>query len=354
MGKRLALLFRMAKYQFIVWVSLVFLTLPNKLIAQGAQKIFNPIYEEYFDSLKNSNYPYTFPVLGKKAYAAGYDLPYAWGASAIYFTQRQEITISKTLIGFNGGEQVDLSEFIRFGPVIANSNAFTMRPDLWVLPFLNVYGIIGGGFTQTDVNLVSPVSFETSQRFKASSLGVGATLTGSAGPVWVAWDNNFNFVDVEVVVEPVPAFNSSLRIGHTVPSISNPQRNLSVWVGTFYQSIKNDTQGSITIADVFPGFGEGNVINQLNEWAETLPPAQRVVVKQIIQKLEDFGNGIDPGTTTIDYQIKKEVTVPFNMILGAQYQFNKNWMLRSEMGVFGKRSQFLVNVNWRFPGFRKN
>jgi hypothetical protein len=323
-------------------------------MGQGAQKIFNPIYEDYFDSLRKMDYPYTFPILGKKASKAGYDLPFAYGISGIFFTQRQEISIDQTLIGFNGSELVDVSNFIRFGPTIATTNAYTVRPDLWVLPFLNVYGILGGGTTQTDVNLTSPVEFQTSQKFAVSSFGLGATLTGAFGPIWVAWDNNYNFADVEVVVEPVPAFNSSLRLGHTVPSVANPQRNLSVWVGAFYQSIQNDTQGSVSVEEIFPGFGDGNVIGRLSEWAETLPPAQRVVVQQIIGKLEEVASGIDPGEANIDYRLEKRVTAPFNMIFGAQYQFDKHWMLRSEMGVFGRRSQFLLNLNYRFAGFKKS
>ena len=320
---------------------------------QGAQKVFNPVHDAYFDSLKNMDYNYTFPILGKGAAKRGYDLPYAWGVSAIYFTQKQEININSTSIGFNSSEMVDVSSLIKFGPTIATTNAYTVRPDLWVLPFLNVYGIFGGGTTQTDVTLLSPVGFETSQKFSVDSYGLGATLTGAFGPIWVAWDNNYNFADVEVVVEPIPAFNSSVRIGHAFSDYNDPQKTLSIWAGVFYQVIQNDTQGSISVAEVFPGFGEGNFIGVLEEWAEGLPPAQQVVVKQIIRRLEDAASGIDTSDSYINYKLDKEVAAPFNLIFGAQYQFNKNWMLRSELGVFGKRSQFLLNLNWRFPGFKK-
>ena len=337
---------------FALVFSLFFL-FQSQLYAQGAQKIFNEAHDEYFDSLKQIDYPMVFPILGKGAYKRGYDLPYAWGVSGIYFTQRQEITIEKTLIGFNNSEMIDVSSLIKFGPTIANTNAYTIRPDLWVLPFLNVYGIIGGGTTQTDVTLLSPVGFETSQKFSVDSYGFGATLTGAFGPIWIAWDNNYNFADVEVVVEPVPAFNSSLRIGHAIPDVNHPERTLSIWAGVFYQIIQNDTQGNIAVAEIFPGFGEGNFIAVLNDWADGLPPAQRVVVKQIIGKLEDAAAGIDTSDSYIEYKLDKKVTAPFNIILGAQYQFNKNWMLRTELGVFGKRSQFLLNLNWRFPGFKK-
>jgi hypothetical protein len=299
------------------------------------------------------DYPYTLPFLGKGAYKRGYDLPHAYGLSVIYFTQTQEIDITSTQIGINGGPQADFGNFIEFGPTIATTNAVTFRPDIWVLPFLNLYGIVGGGTTSTNVTLLKPLGFQTEQRFTVDSYGLGATLTGALGPVWIAWDNNYNFADVSVVVEPVPAFNSSLRIGHQIPMYNRPQQNLSVWVGTFYQNIQNDTRGSIGFSEVFPSIEEGFIIDGLNNWAETLPPAQKVIAKQIIKNLEDAAAGVDISDTIIDYTLQKEVSAPFNLILGAQFQFNKDWMLRSEMGVFGKRSQFLLNLNWRFPGFKK-
>lgn len=334
----------------ILYFIILSLTIENGY-GQGAQKVFNETHDAYFDSLRNYDYPFALPFLGKGAYKQGYDLPYAYGLSAIYFTQTQQINITQISVGFNGSEQIDFSNVIGFGPTIATTHAYTVRPDIWVLPFLNLYGILGGGTTQTDVSLVSPVGFETSQNFGVSSFGLGATLTGGVGPVWIAWDNNYNFADVEVVVEPVPAFNSSLRVGLSFPDYKNPERGLQIWVGSFYQQINNDTRGSIGVTDVFPGFGSGNAIDALNNWADGLPPAQRIIAKQIIAELEKVGENI-PTDSQIDYTIQKEVAAPFNLIFGAQYQFNKNWMLRSEMGVFGKRSQFLLNLNWRFPGFR--
>ena len=155
-----------------------------------------------------------------------------------------------------------------------------------------------------------------------------------------------------MVVEPVPAFNSSLRIGHMIRFPYQPQRSLSIWAGVFYQSIQNDTDGTIALQDVFPDFGEGLIIDNLYDWAATLPPAQRVIANQIIAGIENLADGIDPGEAMISYKLDKRVTAPLNLILGTQYQLNKFWMIRAELGVFGKRSQFLLNLNYRFPGFR--
>jgi len=341
----------MKNYRVFLLILMIFSGIQS-LSAQGVSKSKSPAYQYYFDSLKTMDYPYTFPIWGAKAYKKGYDLPYAWGASLIYFTQKQQILIDQTLIGLNGSEKVDLSEFINFGPTIATTNAVTFRPDLWILPFLNVYGILGGGNTSTEVVLLEPISLETTQKFAVSSFGLGATLTGAVGPLFVIWDNNYNFADVEVVVEPVPAFNSSIRVGHNFMDPLKPDRTLAVWAGVFYQNIRNDTRGSIAINQIFPDAGSGATVDNLRDWADDLPPAKRVVVNQIIDEIEEFADGKNIGESEIDYELQKRVAAPFNLIVGAQYQLNKRWMLRTELGVFGKRSQFLLNLNYRFPGFK--
>ena len=330
-----------------------FLILSLFASGQGISKGENDIFKAYKDSLLNMDYPYNLPILGKQVYKKGYDIPHAYGISLVYFSQSQEININKTLIGFSGGEKVDLTDVIQFGPTKATTHALTVRPDIWVLPFFNLYGIIGGGTTNTDVSLLEPVGFETSQYFEASSFGVGATLTGKVGPMWVAWDNNYNFVDVDVIVEPIPAFNSSFRLGTTMFSQKNPERSLAVWVGAFYQALQSDTKGSIGVQEIFPSLGTGQNIERLRDWSQTLPPAKRVVVNQIINKLEEAGSGVDVSNSTIDYELQKEVAYPVNVLLGAQYQFNKRWILRSETGVYGGRSQFMLNLNYRIPGFKK-
>ncbi len=326
----------------------------NAGLGQYTIKEINPFHKAYYDSLKKMDYGYTFPILGKQAYKKGFDIPYAMGISAIYFTQRQEITISSTNIGFNGGPMVDMSKFLQFGPTIATSNVYSVRPDIWLFPFLNLYGIFGVGTTNTDVNIAQPAAFSTSQHFSVSSVGIGATVAGGIGPVWLAWDNNKNWANVDAVAEPVPAFNSSFRVGHTLISPQKVDRSLAIWGGVFYQSLQNDTRGSLKLTDIFPKFGtnQGNLILRLREWEATLPPAQRVVADQIIDKLEDISQGRDPGNATVQYLLDKKVTAPFNLIFGAQYQFNKKWILRTELGVFGKRSQFLLNLNYRFQGFK--
>jgi hypothetical protein len=45
-----------------------------------------------------------------------------------------------------------------FGENTNTSYSVNVRPDVWVFPFLNVYGIFGYGQSETNVQLVEPVA----------------------------------------------------------------------------------------------------------------------------------------------------------------------------------------------------
>lgn len=317
----------------------------------------NPFHQKYKDSLMAMDFNHTLPLLAKKGYKKGYDIPYAFGLSMAFYAQRQNVKINATKVGFNGSELIDFTEYITFGTIENRALAYTVRPDIWLLPFLNVYGIFGTGTSNTNVSIVRPVNFSTIQNFTVTSGGFGFTLAGGLGSVFLVVDNNFNWANLDALVEPVPAFNFDARIGHNFINPYRADRGISIWIGAFRQEIKSDTNGQISIKDLFPNGSiglEDKFIAKLEEWATTLPPGQKVVANQIIDKIDDYFQTNDPGNTTIQYKLDKELAAAWNLIFGAQYQHNKHWQLRTEVGTFGKRSSFMLMLNYRFEGFKKN
>ncbi|HSR39901.1 MAG TPA: hypothetical protein VLL95_13385, partial [Phnomibacter sp.] len=91
------------------------------------------------DSLKTAEYPYSLPIWGQKATNAGFDLPYSAGISTQYFWQQSDIVIDNLRVGFNGGPMYDLDGLVRFDKAVATAGAVSVRPDIWLFPFLNVY-----------------------------------------------------------------------------------------------------------------------------------------------------------------------------------------------------------------------
>src|SRR5262249_23545231 len=94
------------------------------------------------DSLKRAEYPYALPIWGDKAPRRGYSLPYSAGVSLQYFGQSSDLVIENLMVGFNNGPMYDLDNLVRFDKVKSTSNGVSLRPDIWLFPFLNVYGIL--------------------------------------------------------------------------------------------------------------------------------------------------------------------------------------------------------------------
>ena len=331
------------------------LILNSTIQAQYSEYYKNPFHQAYHDSLKKMNYPYTFPLWGKKAYKKGFDVPYPWGIGANYFWVKQEVKIDNVAVGLNDKAPVDFTDVIKFGKINATANAYTVRPDLFVLPFLSVYGVFGFGNSNIEVPVVEPVVFTTNPTSKATSAGLGFTVAGGFQGVVLIFDNSFNWLNTDKLTDLVPAYNATLRVAYQFSSSMRADRSITFWMGPCFQKIKADTKGVIAISEIFPGIDESqkqNIKDRLDEWYGSLKPPQQAVADEIITKVKAYFEGRDPGNSTITYQLDKKIAGPWNVVLGSQFQFNKNWMMRLEMGAFGKRSQFLWSFNYRFQSFK--
>lgn len=351
----------MTSYRFILFVSLAIASAQfcaRPVVAQSVStKSFNPYHKQYHDSLQRMNYPYQLPLLAKKAYRKGFDIPFPLAVGVAYFAQKQRVKISSTQIGFNDSQPVDLTGVVEFGSIINNSNALSFRPSVWLLPFLNVYAVFATGNSTTEVPIVKPINFTTIQEFKANTAGFGATVAGGFHGVILIVDQNYNWVNLDGFVEPVPAYNLDMRLAHNFVNPRRADRTLTIWFGAFYQQIKNDTKGTIYVKDLFPGLTpekKAEIREDFDQWYDDLSPAQHLVIDALINHIKDFFDGKNPGDGRINYFLDKKLANGWNMIFGAQYQHNKRWQLRAEVGTFGERTQFLLNLNYAFLSFRKN
>jgi hypothetical protein len=158
---------------------------------------------ELIDSLKKSDYPYSLPIWGAKATRAGYNLPYSAGLSVQYFGQKSDLIIENLKVGFNGGPMYDLDGLVRFDKAFSTASAITVRPDVWVFPFLDVYGIFGKAQASTDVGFgvwiadssgkdQEILSAESTVEFKSSTFGLGVTPTIGIGGGFLAYERSLD------------------------------------------------------------------------------------------------------------------------------------------------------------------
>lgn len=344
-----------------ILIPILLILIVSELYGQYSSKVTSKRYTDYVDSLKSMEYTAILPIYGKQAYKAGFDVPYPVGISLNYFMQDQNVIISGLEVGFetpsNTIGPIDLDSIVVFDQSGSETWAMNIRPDIWILPFLNVYGIFASGKNSTTVKLLSPVPIEAVTDFDASSAGFGVLLAGGVGPGWISVDNNWSLSFVSALDDPVKVHNLGIRFGVTKVNIQNPKKNIALWIGAFRQRISSNTAGSIAVSELFPDADQGLADRIEQGWNDYLsdktctgplahPACQ---LDPLVQSIVDNLRSNEPiSNTTILYKMEKELKQEWNMVFGAQYQFNKRWQLRSEYGFLGDRTQFLASLNYRF------
>jgi len=331
-------------------------------------------------------YNYLLPIWGKKAVERGFQLPYSAGIGVNYLWQESELVIDNLMVGFNNGPMYNLDEVIRFEKATASASAFNVRPDIWLFPFLNVYGLFVKARTSTAIaasvwapdaenNWTQLTAFSTKANFDATGMGFGLTPTIGISRFWLALDMNFVWTDVNALDKPVFTFVFGPRLGKTI-KFKKPDSNIAFWAGAFRVSFSSSTTGSLPLMNLFPGdqldelqvkVDQGlikvdDTQQQVDAWwnglteAEQRNPVNAMKYETANRALEKAGRlltGLD-GTlsnaenSTVSYSLEKSLKQMWNFIVGSQYQLSKHFMLRGEVGFLGKRTQVLCGLQYRF------
>ncbi len=332
--------------------------------AQYTSKRVRSKFETYTDSLKNVQYNYVFPFLGQGAYKKGFDIPYPFGIMTNYFWGIQSIVINNMHLGLTNAHDgiigdiplTNVDKWIGFGKNTSVVNSFNVRPDIWVLPFLNVYGIFGYGHSHTVVNLVKPIELESVVDQNVSTSGFGVLGAAGLGPVWISVDANFTWNKPVLLDKPTKVNILGLRVGHVFVFKNHPYRNISIWVGAMRLHMSSETVGAIKLKDALPQDvwdRKDEIVQNYDNWYAGLSPAQQALVdKTALPKIRDAIDEKD-GESIIHYGMDKQTKQLWNGLVGVQFQLNKRWQFRSEGGIIGDRKSFLFSVNYRFLGFKK-
>jgi hypothetical protein len=55
----------------------------------------------------------------------------------------------------------------------------------------------------------------------------------------------------------------------------------------------------------------------------------------------------DENESTVQYPLEKTLKDKWNFVIGSQFQFNKHWMIRAEVGFLGSRKQIMGGLQYR-------
>jgi len=341
--------------------------------------------EVLVDSLKKSEYPYALPIWGEKVTKAGYSLPYSAGLSVQYFWQESAIIIDNLMVGFNNGEMYNVDGIVRFDESTARAQAITVRPDVWVLPFLDVYGIFGTSNAATDISFgvwapdstgveKEVLKAGTVVEFTTTTYGFGMTPTIGVAGGFLALDFNMAWTDVPQLTKPARSTVFGPRFGKNF-KLKKPDQTIAVWVGGFRVGLRSETAGSISLSEVFPE-GGGEVGMKIDQGIQTVGDAQEQVdawwgdlteqeqnnpvneakyetANNALTKAGEILSAADAAvntisTSTVQYSMDKTIKDAWNFVVGSQFQYNKHWMIRLEAGFLGSRTQVMTGLQYRF------
>ena len=323
------------------------------------------------------------PILGPQVHAMGFDLPRPAGFGINYIYQKSNILISDVKVGFNGSEMVDVDEIINFNTTTSETHGLNIRPDIWLFPFLNIYGIFAKATSTTSIDVsvgIPNIDSGFNELFNVKSdvhvptqtLGFGLTPAASVWGGWIALDMNFTWTDVETLDNRVFSFVFDPRIGKTF-NLKKKDRKISVWVGAFRLHINRETGGNIAFNEVMDAdqwyekinIGEqkvGEAQIDLDDWWASLTPIEQqnpvnIAKKESNQKKLDIAGVVLVGAesaigrvdnSTVFYNINKRPASMWNYTLGSEFQVNKNWMVRMEVGGLSNRKHILASFQYRF------
>jgi hypothetical protein len=124
-------------------------------------------------------YPFILPIMGSKVHNLGFKLPFPMGVMINALAVKQDLTLTNLKVGFNESDWIELDDVVTFDKISSQAATFNARFDLWVLPFLNVYGIFGRtADADIDVNLVEPFPLNITTSIGGNYVGYGLLLAG--------------------------------------------------------------------------------------------------------------------------------------------------------------------------------
>ncbi len=337
-----------------LWIVFAFTLFIQQVHAQYPTTKVKEIHEAYRDSLKQVKYDNVFPIWGQKIYQKGFDIPYPTGVMVNYLYIKQGLIIDNMRLGIKTNDlDIPLTgvDFIEFGDNYSSAHTIMVRPDVWVLPFLNVYGLFGRGTSTTEVNLTFPIELKSVVEQEITSNGFGLTVGGGLGPVWLALDANITWNKPELLDKAVEVRTFGARLGHNFVNSTKPYRNIGLWVGAMHVSLGSETVGEIKLADALPSETwdrADQIVATYDDWYNnTATIAQKAIADQTLGPLVDAIGAAD-GSAVIRYGLDKRTKQEWNGVVGGQFQLNKNWIFRAEGGIIGDRKSLLLSANWRF------
>lgn len=318
------------------------------LILLGCLSFTNGIAQGFDSTQIGKEYPYVFPILGKKAYSKGYKLPLPHSIMMNTIFNKQNIVLENMELAFlpegepfDESQYIDFSDIIVFGPSTGRINTLSFRASTWLLPFLGLSFNYGEVWGEQVIRLEAPISIESVTNIEGRYYGLDLLTVIPAGPVNVALNWAPSWTTNKRLNDPVRVDVVSGRVIYNFPVGKKPDRFLGLWFGAQYQRLAATTEGKIPLEEALDPNGEFQV--KVDNWYDGLTPLEKQLYGDRVKNA--FDNIFD---SVVYYRFDKRLEEDFNLLFGGQYQFNRKWQIRGEYGAINSKQQLLLSLNYSF------
>jgi hypothetical protein len=149
------------------------------------------------DGVGSNGGHFSLPQFGVEVRKAGYELPKPIGFGVIFTDIERDIDVTDVRVGINGGRVRSVSDFITLR-ARSHVQVAMGRFDVWLLPFLNVYGLLGYVNNETRIQGTAKlrggggsVPIDVTTKIEGPVAGAGLTLGGGFKEVFATLDVNF-------------------------------------------------------------------------------------------------------------------------------------------------------------------
>lgn len=339
-------------YTCIIILALTSLITSKALCQHGSHKYTHGRLQEYTDSLKRTPYPYILPFLGKGAQERGFDIQRPFGIMLNVGAAVNELAITRLAVSTDNVTYTDVTDIVNFTEVSPKVDIASIRPDIWVLPFLNISGLAGYYKSETSVVMDKPADMSFLAKSDGNLWGFGVLAAGGIGPLFVSYQYNGTWSYSDKLFKPTFTQLNGIRVGHQRKSHNRPQTSLTLWIGAESMKMSEHTRGGLNLTEMMnmTEDEQQNASDQLDDWYGELSPPRQELLEPIYDKLSGMLN--DGEDSFLYYDFDKKVIQKWNMLAGFQFQFNKNFMVMSEGSFVGDRWRVIVSTAYRF-GIRK-
>lgn len=251
-------------------------------------------------------YPYALPFLAQKAVDAGQGeaLPLPLGISVAYYYVERDIDVKSVSASLGNNPLQPVDNVVNFD-VRTEVATTSMRMDAWILPFLNVYGLIANIENSSIVDMTfdigtNNVPVKSNGGFDGVGTGMGIVLAGGYENFFMTFDANWLRSDLGDSFDTIFEGQIYTIRGGWKGVIDG--HNTRLWLGGTYWDTERTMSGSV-----------------------------------------------GSGATAVNFRVTQAPLNPRTLSIGGNYEFTKKVNLVADYGFnFEDAHIVLVSLNYRF------